>query len=149
MSEVIIKCECGHASVSLNAIPRVRFRCHCTKCQSVYRAPYADAMFLRRGQAKLLDNDTIEWVNTKQPSPLVRGICRKCKDPILAHFFGITSIVPTKAVTTHNVPKVTCDIYYKTRVADIDDNLPKYNSAFMSYVGLSLPILGVLALSKG
>lgn len=146
MTDFKISCSCGEAGVVVTAAPRERFRCHCTKCQSVYRAPYADALLFRRGQVKPVDPRKIEWIRTKSPSPLSRGLCRACGEPVLAQLYGVLSILPAKIASEMALPAVGCDIYYGTRVADVAEDTPKYEGAVATYLGLTLPITRVLAL---
>ncbi|MBO9408652.1 GFA family protein [Shimia sp. R9_1] len=154
MQEIKTSCGCGAAGVSIRVAPRVRFRCHCSKCQSVYRAAYADALMFRRGQVKPLDPAKLKWIRTKSPSPLVRGVCRACEAPVVAHLFGGVSIVPAATLPDASsgagasiaLPEVACDIYYDTRVQDLSDAAPKYEGALAAYVGLTPSVTKVLAL---
>lgn len=127
--------------------PKLRFRCHCTKCQQTYQAPYADALFVRRGQAVLAGASDVKWIKTIKHSPLNRGICRGCGAPVLGHFFGAFSIVPAYMVDRSTLPTVQRDIYYVTRVKDLADDIPKHSGHLSSYLGLALPVTGVLVSS--
>ena len=144
MSEIVTSCDCGQAKARFSVKPRVRFRCHCTKCQSVYKSAYADALVFRRGQVQIADKDKIKWVHTARPSPLIRGLCKTCDGPVLAHFFGTLSMIPALSVSELELPTVNCDIYYRTRTQDINDGVPKYESALATYAGLTMPFLTVL-----
>lgn len=44
------------------------------------------------------------------------------------------------------IPEVQRDIYYGTHVSDLQDGVPKHNGLISSYLGLALPVTGVLAL---
>ncbi|WP_353890416.1 GFA family protein [uncultured Aliiroseovarius sp.] len=144
MTDFETRCKCGQTTARFSIKPRARFRCHCTKCQSVYKSSYADALVFRRGQVRIDDSDKIKWVHTKRPSPLIRGLCKTCDAPVLAHFFGALSMVPALSVSGLELPPVNCDIYYRTRTKDIDDDVPKYAGAMATYAGLTMPFLGVL-----
>lgn len=134
--------------MEISVAPRMRFRCHCTKCQAVYQDAYSDALVFRRGQVRPVDPDRVKWIRTMRPSPLIRGLCKSCEQPVLAHLYGALSIVPTATVSGIEPPPVSRDLYYRTRVADIEDGIPKYESALATYVGCTLPFAGVL-LSPG
>ncbi len=127
-------------------MPALRFRCHCTRCQSVYQAPYADALVLRRGQVRLEDPEQVDWMRTMRPSPLVRGLCASCREPVLAHFFAAFSIIPTRLMPKDQVPPVGHDVYYRTRIAGMQDTVPRHDTMIASYLGLALPFARVLAL---
>ncbi|WP_176237735.1 GFA family protein [Roseovarius aestuarii] len=146
MTEIIASCGCRQAGTILSATPRVRFRCHCTKCQAVYRAPYADALVLRRGQARPANQGMIKWVRTKRPSPLVRGLCSKCNEPVLAYLYGVLTIIPTRTVSGLKKPPIDCDIYYRTRASNLDDEIPKHDGMLSSHIALALPLTRVLAM---
>ena len=144
MKKFTTQCSCGQAGAEIRVTPRVRFRCHCTKCQSVYRAPFADALVFRRGQVKPIDASKITWIRTMRPSPLSRGLCSACRDPVIAHLYGALSIIPARTANGLEIPSVGYDVYYGTRVEDLDDGVPKYASALRSYLGLALPFTRVI-----
>ncbi len=148
MTEIETRCDCGQANALFSVKPRARFRCHCTKCQSVYNSAYADALVFRRGPVRIADKDKIKCVQTARPSPLIRGLCKTCDGPVLAHFSGALSMVPALSVSGLELPPANCDIYYRTRTKDINDVVPKYEGALTTYAGLTMPFLGVL-LSSG
>ena len=138
-------CRCGQSGAVVSVMPRVRFRCHCTKCQSVYKAPFGDGLVFRRSQARPIDPNTIRWIHTIRVSPLSRGLCKACGDPVLAHLYGIFSIVPARTAAGLELPPVDCDIYYGTRAEDQYDDVPKYFGALKTYLGLTVPFLRVLS----
>lgn len=146
MNQITTSCSCGQSGTTVTAAPRVRFRCHCTKCQAVYKAPYADALLLRRGQVKPIDPSKIKWVRTLNPSPLSRGLCSACEEPVIAHLYGALSVLPAPTAKAMDLPPVDCDIYYATRVEDQNDDVPKYSGLVTTYLGLTLPITRVLTL---
>ncbi|NRA99952.1 MAG: GFA family protein [Rhodobacteraceae bacterium] len=127
-------------------MPKLRFRCHCTKCQSVYRAPFSDAVVFRRGQVRLETPGEVDWVRMMRPTPLVRGVCKTCRDPVLAQFYGVFSIIPASILAVDVAPRVSHDIFYRTRVESMGDTVPKHDTMLRSYLGLAVPFVGVLAL---
>ncbi|QBX99658.1 hypothetical protein E2K80_02065 [Rhodophyticola sp. CCM32] len=146
MKREIISCTCGQTKAAVSAMPRLRFRCHCSKCQSTYKGPFADALVFRRGQVHLEDANQVDWIHTMRPSPLVRGICKSCHEPILAHFYFVFSIIPAIAMPGGLVPPVGHDVYYGTRAKALNDGVPKHDTVLGSYLALALPFAGVLAL---
>lgn len=132
----------------VSAAPRVRFRCHCTKCQSVYQASFGEGVVLRRGQARPIDPDRIKWIRTIRGAPLSRGLCRACGDPVIAHLYGVFVVIPARTAPALEQPPVDCDVCNGTRVADQDDDAPKYHGLLGTYAGPALPLLRVL-LSPG
>jgi hypothetical protein len=142
------QCRCGKAQVTLSALPSARFRCHCTICQSVYAADFADVAVFRRGQVTPRAPRQIKWIRIKSITPLRRGLCRDCNDPVLAYFYGILAFMPTRTLPAIALPPVNRDIYTATRTSAVVDDVPKSSSLISAYAGLSLPFLKVL-LSRG
>lgn len=137
-------CGCGKAAVTVTTMPSARFRCHCTICQKVYASSFSDVLVFRRSQLKPVDRDQIKWTRTKSVSPLRRGLCIHCNEPVLAHFYGILAFMPARALPEKSLPKVSMDIYYDTRVSDVLDEVPKSSGLISAYAGLTIPFLKVL-----
>lgn len=143
-AHVVATCGCGTAGVTLSAVPSARFRCHCTICQKVYASTFSDVLVFRRGQVKPSDKAQIEWIRTKKVTPLVRALCVHCNEPVLAHFYGIFTFMPARALPEMFQPEVNNDIYYDTRISDILDEVPKSSGLIAAYAGLTIPFLKVL-----
>jgi hypothetical protein len=80
--------------------------------------PRAVVVF-RRGQVKPFDASQIKWTRTKKITPLARGLCIHCNEPVLAYFYGILAFMPARAFPEISLPEVSRDIYYETRVSDV------------------------------
>lgn len=145
MSPIPVQCGCGRSYGQVHAKPRLRFRCHCTQCQSVYGADYSDAVVLRRGQFVVSPDTDLDWVRTIRPSPLIRGLCPGCRRPVLAHFWGVFSIIPVALLPEDVLRPVDHDVYYGTHRQPMRDTVPKHETALSSYLALSLPFLAVLS----
>lgn len=126
------------------AMPSARFRCHCTICQRIYASSFSDVVVFRRGQLRPVDPDQIKWTRTKTVTPLARGLCIHCNEPVLAHFYGALSFTPARALSGLTLPKVDRDIYYETRAEDLSDETPKSSGLIGAYAGLTLPFLKTL-----
>lgn len=148
MKNDIATCGCGKAEVTVKTTPSTRFRCHCTICQNVYSSGFSDVIVFRRGQVKPVDRDQIKWTRTKSVTPLRRGLCVHCNEPVIAHFYGILTFMPARTMPEMALPKVSRDIYYDTRTSDVLDNVPKSSGLIAAYAGLTIPFLKVL-LSPG
>ncbi len=129
-------------------MPSARFRCHCTICQKVYSSSFSDVVVFRRGQVKPFDANQIKWTRAKKITPLVRGLCVHCNEPVLAYFYGILAFMPARGLPDKLQPRVSRDIYYETRVSDVLDEVPKSSGLINAYAGLSIPFLKVL-LNRG
>ena len=148
MTGILTDCGCGHTQMRVTVMPKMRFRCHCTKCQGVYNDAYSDALVFRRGQVKPVNPDRVKWIRTMRITPLIRGLCKSCERPVLAHLYWALSVIPTATVSGIDIPPVSRDLYYRTRVADLGDDVPKHDSALATYAACTLPFAGVL-LSPG
>ncbi len=144
MKNNIATCGCGRATVTVKAVPSMRFRCHCTICQNIYASNFSDVIVFRRGQVKPADRDQIKWTRTKPVTPLRRGLCVHCNEPVLAHFYGILAFMPARTLPEKLLPPVSKDIYYDTRISEILDDVPKSSGLIAAYGGLTIPFLKVL-----
>ena len=148
MEKVRAHCNCGKAGVTLSAMPSTRFRCHCTICQKVYGSGFSDVVVFRRGQVKPSDPSQIKWTHSKKITPLARGLCIHCNEPVLAYFYGILAFMPARLLPEISLPEVSRDIYYETRISDVLDEVPKSSGLIAAYAGLSIPFLKVM-LNRG
>ena len=132
------QCECGAVRLEIDAPPAVRFFCHCTTCQQLYRAPFADITVLwsRRVRviegANQLDYRHYNWL----PVSINRGICRSCRRPVIGHStippMGV-SFLPAYVWGDQDVlPAPLGHLFYHRRVAEIDDGLPKVEGLIAS-----------------
>ncbi|EIM92394.1 uncharacterized protein STEHIDRAFT_89359 [Stereum hirsutum FP-91666 SS1] len=132
-------CFCGQASYTITAPPKMRAYCHCTGCQRLNACPYnwtihndaSNFTFTHpQPHAERLDS----FVNPDKPWK-TRFRCKTC---------GCT--VASKNSKTNNVSvwgphlerdnegmikrsdevKPTAHIFYGTRIADVNDGLPKW-----------------------
>jgi hypothetical protein len=65
----------------------------------------------------------------KSPPILQRGRCAQCEQPALEYIRVPPRVVlvPTRNLQDPSlVPELSLHIFYDTRVADVDDDLPKY-----------------------
>ena len=139
-------CGCGRPGAHLTAGPSVRFRCHCTICQRVYQSDFSDVLVFRRGQVRAAEPNRLRWTQTKTLTPLTRALCTDCDLPVMAHFYGVLSFVPTRSATALDLRPVDQDIYYDTRTADLADQVPKSAGPVAAYMRLALPFLRAVAL---
>lgn len=146
--ELTATCPCGASQITLAKMPSVRFLCHCTICQSVYPGDYADATAIRADMVKVKTPDSIAFSKHKEPPALDRGICKSCNHPVVGFLKGPgapefafvpSAVLPKEA----GLPQPLRHLFYETRVADVDDDLPKTSGGFKSKFLLLLPFLRV------
>jgi hypothetical protein len=135
-------CSCGASKVQVAATPLLRFICHCTICQAVFKRPYADVMVYWAGDVSLQENHAIQFKKYRLPPAVNRGLCSACDSPMLgilrlAPFvrlaFVATSNYPEQAI----LPEPDVHIFYHSRVADIENAVPKYNGYWRSQMAIA------------
>jgi hypothetical protein len=83
-------CSCGASKVQVAAPPLLRFICHCTICQAVFKRPCADVMVYWAGDVSLQENHAIQFKKYRLPPAVHRGLCSACDSPML----GILRLAP-------------------------------------------------------
>jgi hypothetical protein len=79
----------------------LRFFCHCTICQSVYRKPFADAVIVKAGAVEVERMELIEFKKHRPPPNVNRGGGRSSPTALVpaARFLRVpTCAWPTAAV---------------------------------------------------
>ena len=127
------RCECGHVRFSVDGPPLLRGFCHCSICQAFNNAPFADITLFRRKHVSMPDDATVSYRNFMKPAMLYRGSCVVCHTPAVEYLdvplMPEVIIVPTgNLVNEALAPEPSLHIFYGSRVADVDDGLPKHSS---------------------
>ena len=125
------QCPCGTNQFSAVGEPIVRFFCHCTICQDKYQAPFADVTLFKLPAVRLPEQATT-YVKYKRFAAIDRGICDACHKPVMAKMGsgdkGYAFISTQNFVDPSALPPSIMHVFYGTRTADIDDDLPKHSS---------------------
>lgn len=135
-------CSCGTVKLQVKKPPLVRFNCHCTICQSVYKKPFADAVVLRRKDVVVEDMAKINFKKHRPPPNLDRGICPSCEKPAVG-FMKLGPGMDMCFLPSHmfenadDLPPTDLHIFYKFRSADVEDSLPKYQTYLTSNLGFT------------
>jgi hypothetical protein len=129
-SEVNGRCSCGHARFHIQGEPLVRAFCHCTICQEFNQAGYADITIFRERDVTLPNQATLKYISYAFPPMLQRGKCLKCRKPVIEYLsippLPKLIIVPSGNITDKTrIPEPSLHLFYHSRVADINDLLPK------------------------
>jgi len=134
-------CSCGKSSVTITSHPFARFICHCTICQSVYRAPFGDITMSWKKNIKLEDTHNINFKTYFKPPVVTRGTCASCGLPVVG-FMTIAPLMTIAFIPNQNFPKSyarpdpSLHIFYNSRTSDVDDLLPKYNGYWRSELAM-------------
>lgn len=130
------QCPCGTTKYRINGEPIVRFFCHCTICQKQYQAPYVDVSLFRLSDVDLPDDFEINYHRLKRFGAVDRGRCPSCDKPILSKMGkgdnAFAFLAARNCVNAEDLPPPEIHVFYGTRTADVEDDLPKYNNAVTS-----------------
>ena len=143
-SDISCQCECGETQVHLAKPPMLRFHCHCTICQELYKLPFSDVTVMWAKNAVLTQGKHIEYY---RPGLLLkRGVCTQCEQPILAYmtlFPGIRlAFVPGNRYNDQSVlPKATAHIFFHRSKNQMDDGIPKHTGFIKSELVVTWLIL--------
>lgn len=148
MSESIVaSCACGRCRIEIARPPSRRLYCHCTICQKVYDAPFADVTILPASAITLPEGSPIVFRRHKTPPAIQRGTCPDCHRPIVGFMTYAPGMrvayVPAEAFRTEppDVPP-SLHVFYKTRSGDVQDDLPKYSGTLVSLLAGTPVVLG-------
>lgn len=148
VSDIPCQCECGQTQVQLTKPPMLRFHCHCTICQTLYKLPFSDVTVMWEGNARLKKVDKIEY---QRPGLLLRrGVCTGCQQPIfatMALFPGIRlAFVPGNRYQDPSIlPKPSAHIFFHRSKQAMEDGIPKYSGFIKSELVITGMILKAAA----
>lgn len=138
------QCACGATKFTVSGAPLLRALCHCTICQAFNESAYADITVFTNGQVNLPDDNPVEFKEYRKPPAVQRGKCSACDKPAIEYLrlpvLPDIVFVPSANITDKVVlPAPSMHIFYNSRVADIQDDLPRYQgywpsqAAFLRY----------------
>lgn len=130
-------CECGQVRYGLQAQPLIRAFCHCTICQAFNQAPFADICIFRARDVDMPDDVLVRYKAWQSPKIVQRGVCTACEKPIVERLNMplLPNYVATPTATLQDkslIPDASLHVFYHSRVADVDDELPKYSGYLRS-----------------
>lgn len=135
------QCQCSHAKFTIQGKPLTRAYCHCTICQAFNNAAYADITIFRSRDVHLYNKDTVNFNKYKSPPAVNRGKCAVCNKPAI-EFLNLPLLPSLTFIPSENIPSgpflptPSTHIFYHSRVADINDALPKYSGYIKSQCAL-------------
>ncbi len=147
MSSNQLQCECGNTKASIHGPALMRGFCHCTICQEFNQAPFADITLFRTRDIEGPADGQVNYRCWKKPQLVLRGVCKDCGKPAVEQMklpgLPRITIVPT-ANLAGPVPEPSLHVFYQSRVADIDDDLPKVSGFLRSQMRFSQHLLSAL-----
>ncbi len=143
-NDIHCQCECSQSQVSLAKPPMLRFHCHCTICQAVYKRLFSDVTLMWANNVSLKNVDKIEY---SRPGVLLkRGVCTGCGQAILATMTLLPGLklafVPASRYGDQDIlPKPSAHIFFHRSDVEIDDGIAKYSGFIKSELMISWLIL--------
>ncbi len=149
MNKVNVHCPCGEVSYEIKGRPLFRAFCHCTICQRVNCAPYADITLFSSRDVVMPKSAGLHYKAQKFPPILQRGSCVSCNH-IAIEYLRIFPMLKTIIVPSQNiddkslVPEASLHIFYDSRVNDVGDDLPKYCGYIKSQLAFGQKLVSAL-----
>ncbi|MGH8007877.1 MAG: GFA family protein [Candidatus Binatia bacterium] len=139
-------CECGTCAFDVRVTPTARFICHCTICQAFTGKSFSDVTVLRAKDVELTNADQISFKKYRPPFNLERGLCLKCKKPVLEFggfgAFKLAFIPASNFESQHLLPMPQMHIFYHRRLKDALDDLPKHSGYLRSQLAIGRMLMG-------
>ena len=140
------QCRCGHVSFEITGKPLLRGYCHCTICQEFNQADRADISLYRAKDIAMPEESRVEYKAYTSPPMVYRGKCVECQQPAIEYIslplMPKLVIVPTFNIKNQaSLPKPQFHLFYRSRVGDSDDGLPKYDGYFKSQLSLMAALI--------
>lgn len=130
------QCPCGATRYQIHGEPILRFYCHCTICQQQYQAPYVDVSLFKLSDVDLQDDPEITYGRFKRFGAVDRGRCPSCDKPILSKMGkgenSFAFMAARNCINAEDLPPADMHVFYGTRTADVEDDLPKYSNVITS-----------------
>ena len=127
---LFLQCLCGSVILQVNGQPEVKANCHCQSCRDFYGTSMLSATAWQAAQITVLSGKLVAFSHpTKQ---LSRTFCPRCGETVFGTNRLGMSVIPNSFIaraTGGELPKLmrpTLHLFYRERVIDIDDQLPKY-----------------------
>ena len=138
-------CQCGGVHFSARQSPLFRAICHCGICQRFNQASFGDVTVFRAGAVEAPRADTVAYQHHRWPPIVRRGRCKQCDKPAIEWLDAWLrlAIVPSANLqTAKQLPLASLHIFYDCRVADVEDDLPKYRGYLASQWAFMRRVLG-------
>ena len=139
-------CSCGQAQFQVQGKALARFLCHCTICQSLYKAPFADVTALWGSSVSVSAPQSVSYRRYRPPPALQRGTCVQCGEPVVSYMrlapFVRLAFVPTRNLkSVDGLPGPAAHVFYDRRLADAQDGLRSYSGYLPSELAVTRLLL--------
>lgn len=142
-------CSCDYVNFEFEATPLMRAYCHCTICQEFNDAPYGDITLFRSKDVNFDQHEKIDFKAYKSGSPVARGKCTACNEATIETFkmFGFPDLTIIPSANIEGIDQIiepSMHVWYRSRVTDMNDNLPKYSGPIQSQTIFMTKLIGSL-----
>lgn len=147
-------CPCGTTTFTLHRAPVMRFICHCTVCQAFNGTPFADMVVAHTRGVALPADHQVDFKAYRPPPAVQRGKCKACDRPAIEFMrlpiYPALTFIPTgNFVNATALPEPCMHVFYEKRVADAEDDLPRYEGYLHSQLAFARKFYaGVLSRGK-
>ncbi len=137
MNDLQAACQCGHVKFKVVGQPKFRMLCHCSICQKFNQKSHADVLVFKTAQIQTPSSDKVAFKTMKRPPNVQRGVCTQCGQPAIEVFamplFPKLTMVPAAMIlNSDELPAPVAHMFYESRTADVDDEVPKYQGFIRS-----------------
>ena len=150
----ICRCQCGEVEILVKKPPITRLNCHCPVCQEVYGKAFSDMTLAWNSSFVLEDVSKIQFKKQRSfPIAVQCGTCKSCKQPVaglstLLSLFKISLIPSYMYPHQAELPESAGHIFYQSRVCDVQDTLPKYQTFVSSQLAVARFVISALSTSR-
>ncbi|MDX1757496.1 MAG: GFA family protein [Marinobacter sp.] len=143
------QCACSRTRFQVNGKPLIRGFCHCSICQAFNQADYGDITVFRARDVVKPAAASVDFHAYRVPPIVQRGKCVHCGQPAIEYLTlpPLPELVVVPTANLHDaglVPEPSLHIFYETRVADVEDTLPKYSGYLRSQLAFGRRLMGAL-----
>ena len=140
------QCPCGKVQFAILGRPLFRMFCHCTICQRFSQADYADVTVFRGKHVGPAPEESVSFRTYRPPPNVLRGTCVSCGKPALdlarIPLFPRLTMVPTGNLVDEEYRlEPVFHAFYRHRVGDARDDLPKYAGYLSSQLAFTAAML--------
>ncbi|ODP33126.1 GFA family protein [Pandoraea sp. ISTKB] len=125
-----LNCLCGKVSVELNGEPVARANCHCASCREFYGTPVFSATAWQADSVRI--EDGVGQTFKHPEKQMTKTFCDVCAEVVFGTNRLGMRVVPNALIARETGGKPhaslapTMHLFYRQRVVDVSDDLPKY-----------------------
>ncbi|SNT83546.1 GFA family protein [Stenotrophomonas sp. CC120222-04] len=125
-----VACLCGKVAIELQGEPVARANCHCASCRDFYGVPMFSATAWEPASLQMNASDVRSFSHPEKQ--LKKTFCAVCGEVVFGTNRLGMHVVPNAMLHrisgegSHSSWAPTMHLFYRQRVVDVVDDLPKY-----------------------